>query len=441
MLCLAQPLTTAAPYLREGPCDIYGKAGSPCVAAHSTVRALYAAYTGPLYEVKRVSDGKTMGIKVSPSGFADAAAQDAFCDIALSLPHEALADPLSCFTEEPEAARLPNVCFAGYSVKMESNTSTECAVKCLADPKCLQFVKGTSNYADPHACRLSHTCATPTSFLSGFDGYLRDLKKAGCGLPPGGCTISQIFDQSGNQNHLTTAPAGSAHGAADNGANATALKIAVGGHSVYGVYSEHGTGPGRAHSGTGYRCDNTSAMATGDDPETIYMVTSGRHYNSGCCFDYGNAETDNHADGKGAMEAVYWGNVSAPGWSKGTGNGPWVMVDMEDGVWAGNQSPVAETNTPILADYVTAMAKGRAGQFGLKGGDATSGKLKTMYEGPRPQGYAVMKKQGAVILGIGGDNSDAAVGSFFEGVITKGYSTDAADDAVAINIANAGYGR
>ena len=25
------------------PCDIYGSAGTPCVAAHSTVRALYAS--------------------------------------------------------------------------------------------------------------------------------------------------------------------------------------------------------------------------------------------------------------------------------------------------------------------------------------------------------------------------------------------------------------
>ena len=28
----------------------------------------------------------------------------------------------------------------------------------------------------------------------------------------------------------------------------------------------------------------------GDEPETIYMVTSGTHYNNECCFDYGNAE-------------------------------------------------------------------------------------------------------------------------------------------------------
>ena len=29
-----------------GPCDIYESAGTPCVAAHSTVRAMYAAYEG-----------------------------------------------------------------------------------------------------------------------------------------------------------------------------------------------------------------------------------------------------------------------------------------------------------------------------------------------------------------------------------------------------------
>ena len=28
----------------EGPCDIFEKGGTPCVAAHSVVRALYAAY-------------------------------------------------------------------------------------------------------------------------------------------------------------------------------------------------------------------------------------------------------------------------------------------------------------------------------------------------------------------------------------------------------------
>ena len=35
-------------------------------------------------------------------------------------------------------------------------------------------------------------------------------------------------------------------------------------------------------------------------------------------------ETDNHDDGAGTMEAVYWGTCSI--WGKGAGNGPWVMV-------------------------------------------------------------------------------------------------------------------
>jgi len=35
---------------------------------------------------------------------------------------------------------------------------------------------------------------------------------------------------------------------------------------------------------------DTQEIAVGDEPETIYMVTSGTHYNNECCFDYGNAE-------------------------------------------------------------------------------------------------------------------------------------------------------
>ena len=52
-----------------------------------------------------------------------------------------------------------------------------------------------------------------------------------------------------------------------------------------------------------------------------------------------------------------------------------------------------------------------------------------------------MKKQGAIILGIGGDNSNRAVGTFYEGAIVAGYTTDATDDLVQANIVAAGYGR
>ena len=53
----AQVASTASSSAR--PCNIYATGGTPCVAAHSTVRALYRAYSGPLYQVTRVSDGTT----------------------------------------------------------------------------------------------------------------------------------------------------------------------------------------------------------------------------------------------------------------------------------------------------------------------------------------------------------------------------------------------
>ena len=52
---LAGLLTSTSPAraATSGPCDIYAAGGTPCVAAHSTVRALYGAYNGTLYQVRR----------------------------------------------------------------------------------------------------------------------------------------------------------------------------------------------------------------------------------------------------------------------------------------------------------------------------------------------------------------------------------------------------
>ncbi len=86
-IALATP-AAAAPARPQGPCDIYAAAGTPCVAAHSTTRALSASYNGPLYQVKRQSDGMTLDIGVvqptdlpfsDAGGYAASAAQDAFC--------------------------------------------------------------------------------------------------------------------------------------------------------------------------------------------------------------------------------------------------------------------------------------------------------------------------------------------------------------------------
>jgi Alpha-L-arabinofuranosidase B, catalytic len=48
--------------IKQRPCDIYAAESTPCVAAHSTVRSLYAKYTGALYQVKRASDDATQNI-------------------------------------------------------------------------------------------------------------------------------------------------------------------------------------------------------------------------------------------------------------------------------------------------------------------------------------------------------------------------------------------
>ncbi|CCK26018.1 putative alpha-N-arabinofuranosidase B [Streptomyces davaonensis JCM 4913] len=316
----------------QGPCDIYAAGGTPCVAAHSTTRALYGTYSGPLYQVIRASDSATKDIGLlSAGGYADAAAQDSFC----------------------------------------ANTS---------------------------------------------------------------CLISVIYDQSGKGNKLARAPKGQfpgpGPGGSDNLANAFEAPITVAGHKAYGVY---------VAPGTGYRNNNTNGIATGDQPEGMYAIFDGTHYNAGCCFDYGNAETSGNNDGNGTMEAIYFGDSKY--WGYGTGSGPWVMADLENGLFSGVNRGYNPNTPSVNHRFVTAMLKGGPNQWATRGGNAQSGGLSTYYSGPRPNvaGYNPMKKQGAIILGIGGDNSNSSAGTFYEGVMTAGYPSDATESAVQANITAAGY--
>jgi len=62
------------------PCDIYASGGTPCVAAYSTVRALYASYNGPLYQIQRSSDSSYLNIGLlAAGGDVNAAPQASFC--------------------------------------------------------------------------------------------------------------------------------------------------------------------------------------------------------------------------------------------------------------------------------------------------------------------------------------------------------------------------
>ena len=75
----------------EGPCDILAAAGNPCVAAHSTVRALYSNYSGPLYKVSR-TDGRSANVGVlEAGGFANISEQESFCAGDCVLAHRSIA--------------------------------------------------------------------------------------------------------------------------------------------------------------------------------------------------------------------------------------------------------------------------------------------------------------------------------------------------------------
>ncbi len=318
-------LPTTAQAATSQPCDIYGGAGTPCVAAYSTVRAVYGGYSGRLYQVRRSSDGATTDVStLQAGGYANAAQQDVFC----------------------------------------ANTN---------------------------------------------------------------CVITTIYDQSPQHNDLTIEGPGTA-GGQDVGANAAALPIVAGGHKVFGVY----IGPG-----TGYRHYVGSGVARNGQPEGMYMVASGTHVNSGCCYDFGNVEAQVTDTGNGHMDAVNLGTACV--FAPCSGKGPWVAADLENGQYQG-----AGSNTGDLgdnSDFVTALLKNNGqNTFALKGGDSQNGGLSTWYNGPLPSnGYQPMHQEGSIVLGTGGDNSNASIGSFFEGVMTAGYPSDSADNAVQANLVAAGY--
>ena len=146
------------------------------------------------------------------------------------------------------------------------------------------------------------------------------------------------------------------------------------------------------------------------------------------------------AEGNGTMEALYYGNWGSMG--QGDGIGPWILADMEGGLYGGALKVDTNTKTITNVNFVTGMLKGDTiNRFVLKAFDSQSGVRKSLYDGRRPAGYYPMKKSGAVILGIGGDNSHGGWGTFFEGAITRGFPSDATENAVLANIVAAGYGQ
>ncbi|TGJ87498.1 hypothetical protein E0Z10_g1324 [Xylaria hypoxylon] len=140
------------------------------------------------------------------------------------------------------------------------------------------------------------------------------------------------------------------------------------------------------------------------------------------------------------MEALYFGTGDGSGRGTGSGSGPWIMADLENGLFSGVDAINNPADPSITSRFVTAVLKGQPNQWAIRGGDSTSGSLSTYYNGVRPSnGYNPMSKEGAIILGTGGDNSNWAQGTFYEGVLTSGYPSDATENAVQANIVLAKY--
>jgi hypothetical protein len=304
------------------PCDIYKDGGTPCVAAHSVVRALYSSYNGPLYQVRLKSDTtkKKDIYPMKAGGYANAAVVDS-------------------------------------------------------------FFKGTT-----------------------------------------GGTVSKIYDQSEKANHLTVSLWGSARTYPERESPATRFKDTISGHIVYPLYTD---------TGEGYRNNHTNGVATGAQPEGMYVVASGKHVRNGCCWDYGNAESDADAGGKktGVMEALYFG--SSCWFSPCNGSGPWMFADLEWGLFQGTATN-GTTNISLPFKYTSGYLKGDVKTYTLKGNDATQDVLKLLGTTNRP---APNLLTGAIILGIGGDSAPSGWGTFFEGAMTIGRPTDSAENDVQRNLA------
>jgi len=309
-----------------------------------------------------------------------------------------------------------------------------------------------------NTCVAAHS--TVRALLSSYSGNLYKVKRASDGttkdigvVSPGGladsaaqdtfcsgttCTITMVYDQSGHGNVVEAETPDSTVGGHANqtASNATQEPLMVGGHRVYSLYMKT--------SQAYWRDGSKSGMPTGSAPQGIYMVTSGKHYGSGCCFDYGNGETSRTYVAGPSMDALNFSNCTI--WGTGAGSGPWVMADLEGGLYSQGSSGQNSKDPSLTFTYVTAMEKNNGtGTFALKGADATTGNLSTFYSGNVPPGYSPNKKQGSIVLGSGGDccysNNTASQGTFYEGAIVAGYPSDATDDAIQANIVSAGYGK
>jgi hypothetical protein len=273
------------------------------------------------------------------------------------------------------------------------------------------------------------------------------------------CMVEKIYDQTADHNDLV--PQGPTTALYSNTTfphdpvSAGALPIIAAGHEVYGLKFQSGSPTGLfcptaatciGNRGQAYNNGNRQAtgVAVNGQAESVYGVFGGTYSGSDCCFDFGNSE-------------ICWDAC-------GPNGGPWVQADLENGLFmTGTPTPTPEFPTALIGGsfesgagfccdgtsrnlampypFVIGMLNNPGSRtFTLKGGNATAKGLTTFYDGPTPpgRGYVPMRQEGAIILGSGGDQGTTD-GEFFEGAMTIGVPSSAAEAAVQTNIAAVGY--
>ena len=285
---------------------------------------------------------------------------------------------------------------------------------------------------------------TTKDIMPGADGFVdSSTVDAACGS--GYCTVSVLYDHSGTGNDLKRAPKGSTAGGAtgaldDYESIATKGQVTAGGHKVYSLYMNKTEGY-RSQTGVPGK-----SMPTGTQPQGTYELADGTRGGTACCWDFGNV-TSNPATEWAFMDTICFGVTY---WGKGNGAGPWFALDFEGGVWAGgtkvgdpgwgglNDAHPVNTNNPSLkVPFALGFIRVKSSEYAIRVADlSTASDLTTAYLGGLP---VTMGHKGGIVLGVGGDNSNNSMGTFYEGAIVAGYPTNDIELSVMNNIKAVGY--
>lgn len=419
------------------PCDAAATANTSCSAAHSVTRLLTKNYKGPLFQVSRASDGKTLDVypytrnnlprggDSSLIGSTNVNSTNAFCN-------NTTCSVTYIYDQIDLVAPLKGGAFGNVPATLTLNADN---TESLTVPN----PNGGTNKT--MTVPVLNGFATIT--LPGTEGSLTVQLLT----PPTPLTSTAPTLQLTIGNDLP----------AVQGKPAVLSQVTSQGVQVAAL---------NTLAGQAYRNRfGTVNQSIGDSEIAEYMV-AGAHYgqSSTCCGTYGNMEasanpaTYAHGETEGMMFGLAFSNGAAAtfGYCDGDGQQPvnvkdpvcngldtnWPGVDAEAGVYLyGPQQPPKEKFVTVLSKYSPVTAQNR---FVVKSGSASQKVLTDDFDQAPPEawqfgsdeGHAFNGQwEGGLSLGEGGDGSAAPI-QFFEGAIITKSTADTTDNAIQTSIAS-----